>query len=107
MIRREAALLPQSRSEASDFLDEDSHLVFLNGAGAVLVELLEAGVEVSLGELTGVVHFAEGVLNEFLGLISVEGTGAVLVVLSPDIVNALSDNSINVSHLFFLFGKIN
>ena len=51
MIRREAALLPQSRSEASDFLDEDSHLVFLNGAGAVLVELLEAGVEVGLGEL--------------------------------------------------------
>ena len=36
------------RSEASDLLDEDSHLVLLDGAGAVLVELLEAGVEVGL-----------------------------------------------------------
>ena len=91
----------ESRSETGDFLDEDSHFVFLDGAGAVLVELLEAGVEVCLGELAGIVHLGEGVLNEFLGLISVEGTGAVLVVLSPDVVNALSDNSINVSHLFF------
>ena len=60
-------------SEAGDLLDEDGHLVLLDGAGAVLVELLEALVEILLGELTGVVHFGEGVLHELLGLLLVEG----------------------------------
>merc|ERR1712146_422647 len=85
-------------SETSDLLDEDGHLILLDGATAVLVELLEAGLEVGLGELAGVVHLSEGVLNELLGLLLVEGARVVLVVLSPDVVNTLSDNSVNVCH---------
>ena len=45
-----------SHSETGNFLDEDGHLVLLDGAGAVFVEFLEAGVEICLGELAGVVH---------------------------------------------------
>ena len=97
-----------SRSETSDLLDEDGHLVLLDGAGTVLVELLEAGLEVVLGELTGVVHLGEGVLDELLGLLLVEGAGVVLVVLSPDVVNTLSDNSVNICHFSFsIFLKYN
>jgi hypothetical protein len=91
----------QWRSEARNLLNEAGHLFLLDGSGAVLVELLEAGLEVGLGELTVVGHFVEGVLDELLGLSLVEGTGVVLVVLSPDVFDALLDNFIDVSHLFF------
>ena len=94
-------------SEAGDFFDEDSHLVLLDGAGAVLVELLEALFEVGLGEFTGVVHFGEGVLDELLGFFLVEGARVVFVVLSPDVVNTLSDNSVDVSHDSRFFLKYN
>ena len=91
-------------SEAGDFFDEDGHLVLLDGAGAVLVELFEALLEVSLAEFTGVVHFGEGVLDELLGFFLVEGAGIVLVVFSPDVVNTLSNNSVDVSHFSIFFG---
>ena len=93
-----------TRSETSNLLDEDGHLVLLDGAGAVLVEFFEALLEVSLGELTGVVHLGEGVLDELLGFFFVEGAGVVLVVFSPDVVNTLSDNSVDVCHLSIVFG---
>ena len=44
------------RSETSNLLDEDLHLVLGDGTVAVLVELLEAGLEVLLGELTALTH---------------------------------------------------
>merc|ERR1711988_152486 len=69
-------------SESSDLLDEEGHLVLLDGARAVLVELLEALVEVLFVELVVVVtigHLLESVLDELLGLLLVEGTGVILV----------------------------
>lgn len=93
-------------SETCDFLDENCHLVLFDGAGVVLVELTEASVEVGLGELARVVHFAEGVLHELLGLFFIKGAGVVLVVFVPNIVNALSDYCLNVRHIFFFFGNI-
>lgn len=86
-------------SETCDFLDEDGHLLLLDGARAVLVELLEACFEVGLGELAAVAHLAQGVLDESLGLVLVESTRTVLVVFLPDIVNTLADNCVNVCHL--------
>merc|ERR1711937_300312 len=87
-------------SESGDLLDEESHLVFLDGARAVLVELLEALVEVLLVELVVVVsigHLLEGVLDELLGLVLVESAGVVLVVGTPDVLNNLGDNSVDVT----------
>merc|ERR1719261_1315685 len=86
-------------SESGDLLDEEGHLVLLDGARAVLVEFLEALVEVLFVELVVVVtvgHLLKSVLDELLGLLLVEGTGVVLVVGSPDIFNNLGDNGINV-----------
>jgi hypothetical protein len=48
-----------SCSETSDLLDEDGHLVLLDGAGTVLVELLEALLEVVGGELTGALRIPD------------------------------------------------
>ena len=90
-------------SESSDLLDEDGHLLLLDGARAVLVELLEACIEVLLGELTAVAHLREGVLDESLSLVLVECARAVLVVLSPDVVNTLANNCVNVCHFTFSF----
>merc|ERR1719491_876459 len=88
-----------SVTESSNLLDEDRHLVLFDGAGVVLVEFGEAGVEVILREFTTIrsLHVAEGLLNESHGLVLVEGSGVVLVVLSPDVVYALLDDSVDVS----------
>ena len=86
----------QCRSETSNFLDEDLHLVPGDGAVAVLVELLEAGLEVGLGELAGLAHLGEGVLDEGLGLLLVEEAAVVLVVGLPDVVDALLDDGVDV-----------
>jgi hypothetical protein len=67
-------------------------------ARAILVKFLEAGLEISFGKLTGIVHLGEGVLDEELRLLFVELARVVLVVLGPDVVNALSDHCINVCH---------
>ena len=83
-------------SETSDFLDEHLHLVSGDGAVAVLVEFLEAGFEVSLGELSVLSHLSEGALDEGLGLSLVEEATVVLVVGLPDVVNALFDDSVDV-----------
>jgi len=83
-------------SEAGDLLDENLHLVLGDGAVTVLVELLEAGLEVLLGELAALPHLREGVLHELLGLGLVKEARVVLVIGLPDVVNALLDDAINV-----------
>ena len=84
------------RSETGDLLDEDFHLVLGDGAVAVLVELLEASLEVSLGELAVLAHLGQGVLDELLGLALVKEATVVLVVGLPDVVNALLDDAVDV-----------
>jgi len=91
-----AAVRSGSCSETSNLLDEDLHLVLRDGAVAVLVELLEAGLEVLLGELSRLSHFRKSVLDELLGLALVEEAGVVLVVGLPDVVNALLDDAVDV-----------
>ena len=90
--------LRNENSESSNFLDEDLHLVLGDGAIAVLVELLEAGLEVTLGELSVLSHLGQGVLDELLGLVLVKEAAVVLVVVLPDVVNALFDDSVDVAH---------
>ncbi len=89
-------------SESGDFLDEESHLVFLDGAWAILVEFFETFIEVLFVELILVVsisHLLKGVLDELLGLLLVESTRVVFVVGTPDVLNDFSDNGINVTHV--------
>ena len=84
------------RSESSDLLNEDLHLVLGDGAAAVLVELLEAGLEVSLGELSILAHLRKSVLDKGLGLSLVKEAAAVLIVGLPNVVNALLDDAVDV-----------
>ena len=85
-----------SCSETGNLLDEDLHLVLGDGSVSVLVEFLEAGLEVRFGELAILSHFGEGVLDESLGLSLVEEATVVLVVGLPDVVNALFNDSVDV-----------
>ena len=79
------------------------HLTSLNSAGAVLVELGEALVEVTVVEAGAIGHVGEGVLDESLGLSLVKVTIAIIVVLGPDLVNALANDSVNLGSLAHLF----
>jgi hypothetical protein len=83
-------------SETSNLLNEDLHFIPADGAAAVLVELAEAIFEVTLGELSTLSHFGEGILNELLGLILVEVSTVVLIVGPPDVINALFDSDVDV-----------
>ena len=86
-------------SEAGDLLDEDGHLLLLDGAGAVLVELTEALVKVFVVEASAISHVGERVLDELLGLLLVQETVAVIVVLVPDFLHALGNHSVNFAIL--------
>ena len=94
-------------SQAGDRLDESDHLVLLDSARAVLVELGEALVEVTVGETGTVSHVGESVLHELLGLFLVERVRVVIIVLGPDLVHALSNHAVDfrgvvvVSHFCF------
>ena len=59
---------------AEQLLDEDNHLILLDGAGVVLVEGAEHLVEGLRGELITGTEVAESVLDELLGLFLVKGT---------------------------------
>ena len=82
--------------DSGDLLDESSHLVLLNGATAVLVELLEGVLEVLVLDAGIIVHLRESVLNESLGLFLVEVTISVLVILLPDVVDTLLDDAVEL-----------
>ena len=58
---------------AEQLLDEDDHLILLDGAGVVLVEGAEHLVEGLRGELITGTEVAESVLDELLGLFLVKG----------------------------------
>ena len=72
-------------------LDEDDHLVLLNGARVVLVEGGEDLIEGLLGELVSGAKVAEGVLDELLGLFLVKSTALVDIVGVPDLVDDALD----------------
>ena len=88
-----------SLTQSCDLLDEDCHLVLLDGATVVLVELLEARLEVLIRECSSVAafHVNESLLDERFGLLFVEGTGVVLVVLGPYVVYALFDHCVDIA----------
>ena len=66
--------LPREYSVATEqLLDENDHLILLNGAGVVLVEGREDLIESLRGELVTGAEVAQSVLNELLGLFLVEG----------------------------------
>jgi len=93
-----------AHSKASNFLDEDFHFVSGDGAIAVLVELLEAGVEVTFAEVSALTHFGKSVLHECLGLVLVEESGVVFIVVFPDVVDAVFDDLVNIAggHVVYL-----
>ena len=67
--------LPRKRSASTEqLLNENNHLVLLDGAGVVLVEGREDLVESLRGELVTGAEVAQSVLDELLGLFLVEGT---------------------------------
>ena len=84
------------RSQPGDLFDELDHLALFNRSGAVLVELTEALVEVFVVEASTVGHIGEGVANELLGLFLVKVAIAIGVVLSPDLVDALCDDIVDL-----------
>ena len=66
--------LPRKRSASTEqLLNENNHLVLLDGAGVVLVEGREDLVESLRGELVTGAEVAQSVLDELLGLFLVEG----------------------------------
>ena len=92
-------------SQACDLLNELNHLLLLDGTRSVLVKLGEALVEVSVAEAGAVSHVLKSVHNELLGLVLVELSRVVLVILGPDFVDALRDYYVDFRHLrlsFFL-----
>ena len=85
---------------AEQLLDEDDHLILLDGAGVVLVESAEHFVEGFRGELITGSEVAESVLNELLGLFLVESAGLINIVGVPDLVDdALNRLFLRCSHL--------
>ena len=91
-------VLPPSLSESSNLLDEDRHFILLNCAGTVLVEFFETRLEILLREFATIsaFHVAKSLLDKGFGFILVESPRIILVVLGPDVVDALLDNSIDV-----------
>merc|ERR1719498_1366274 len=69
--------LTEHCSVAEELLDEDNHFVLLDGSGVVLVEGGEDLIESLVGELVTGSEVTEGVLNELLGLLFVEGAALV------------------------------
>ena len=84
-------------------LDEDDHLVFLDGAGVVLVEGAEDFVESLLRELVAGSEVAKSVLNELLSFLLIELARLVDVVSVPDLVDdALNRLFLRGCHLLML-----
>ena len=79
---------------SEELLDENNHLVLLDGTGVVLVEGREDLIESLLGELISGSEVAEGVLDELLGLFLVEGTRFVDIISVPDLVNNTDRKSV-------------
>ena len=82
---------PDRSVSTKELLDEDDHLVLLDGTGVVLVEGLEDLIESLLGELVTGSEVSKGVLDELLGLFLVEGTGLVDIISVPDLVDDTLD----------------
>ena len=97
---RHATLPPNASqiSQACDLLNELNHLALLDLAGAVLVELGEALIEVSVAEASAVSHVLKSIHDELFGLVLIELARVVLVVFGPDLVDAFCDNYINFRH---------
>ena len=77
-------------------LNELDHLTALNRAGAIFVELTEALIEVIIVESGAICHISQSVLHELLCFLLVEKAVAVIVILGPDLIDALGDNVVNL-----------
>ncbi len=89
-----SATLPRNTSavsQTSNLFDEVDHLTLLDGARAVLVELGKALVKVTVAEACAVCHVRESVHHKSPGLFLVEETRVIIVVLAPNLVDALGD----------------
>ena len=85
--------LPRKRSVATkQLLNEDNHLVLLDGAGVVLVEGREDLIESLRGELVTRAEVAESVLDKLLGLFLVESARLIDIIRVPDLVNDALDS---------------
>ena len=83
---------------SKELLDEGNHLWLLDCSRVVLVEGTENLVEGFLGEFVTGSEVSEGVLNEFLCLFLIEGTGLVNIISVPNLVDDALDS------LFFWSG---
>ena len=85
----------------SYLLDKLDHLFFLDDAGAVLIKLTEALVEVLVVEVGTIRHFSEGVSHERFSFFLIEVAVSIRNVLSSDLIDALGYHVVNfrvVSH---------
>ena len=95
--------MPRERSAATEqLLNEDNHLVLLDGAGVVLVKGREDLIECLRGELVAGAEVAESVLDELLGLFLVKGARLIDIIRVPDLVNdALDSLLLRGGHISF------
>ena len=84
-----------ARSQASNLLDKLNHLTLFDSSGIILVELTEALIEVFVIESGAVRHVRKRISDELLGLVFVEVTIAVRIVLGPDFVHTLGDDVVD------------
>ena len=84
-------LTPGVSVSSEELLDEDDHLVLLDGTGVVLVEGGEHLIEGLLGELVSGSEVTEGILHELLGLLFIEGATFVDVISVPDLIDNTLD----------------
>ena len=85
---------------SEELLDENNHLCFLDSSWSVLVEGGEDLIESFGGELISWSKISEGILNEFLGLIFVEGTALINIISIPDLVDDTLNGLFFSRHLF-------
>jgi hypothetical protein len=72
-------------------LDEQSHLVLRDCAVGILIEVLEEGVEFFVWQLAIFAQLDEEVLHKGSGLRLAEGATAVLVKVTPYLINKFFD----------------
>ena len=93
--------------DSSDLFDERGHLIFLYGAIAVLVEFFEGLLEIFVLDILLVIHLRESVSDKSFGLLLIEEAISVLIILSPDVLNALVNDLVKLltlCHVCLTFG---
>jgi hypothetical protein len=92
-------------SLAADLLDEISHFILRKGAIGVIIIVLKESIEIILGDLRILAELCEEFLNKVTGLSLAKSTAAILVKLSPDLVNNLRNSWCSFNRGFFFFRR--